>query len=216
MINHPQMWAKYKVLFWDFDGVILDSMDVRDKGFEITLADFPDDLVQELIRYHRKNGGLSRYVKFRYFYEELLNEPLSDNQLQQLANRFSEIMLNELGNKNLLINDAVRFLENLPQPFKMHIVSGSDQNELRELCRRLEVTRFFDSIHGSPKPKTEWVAELIEAHHYETKKAALIGDSINDLEAARDNGIEFIGYNNEALRSNSDYYIDTFISSHQK
>lgn len=212
MINHPQLWTKYDVLFWDFDGVILDSMNVRDKGFEMVLADFPDHQIEELLHYHRKNGGLSRYVKFKYFYEEILKEPLSDDHLQELANRFSEIMLNELGSKNLLISDAVQFLENLPRPYKMHIVSGSDQTELRELCRRLDVARFFDSIHGSPKPKTEWVTQLIKEHDYDKTAAALIGDSINDLHAARDNGIEFIGFNNEALRQDSDHYIDAFIS----
>lgn len=212
MINHPQLWNQYDVLFWDFDGVILDSMNVRDKGFELVLADFPAEQVQQLLDYHRKNGGLSRYVKFRYFYEEIRGESLSDERLQELANRFSEIMLNELGSKNLLIGDTTSFLENLPKPFTMHIVSGSDQTELRELCRRLEVASYFDSIHGSPKPKTEWVTELLNDHGYDTTKAALIGDSVNDLEAARDNSIDFIGYNNPKLREKSDHYIDAFNS----
>ena len=58
-----------KIIFWDFDGVILNSNKVRDSGFEIVLKDFPKNQVELLLNYHRQNGGLSRYVKFRYFFE---------------------------------------------------------------------------------------------------------------------------------------------------
>ena len=30
-----------ETIFWDFDGVIMDSMKVRDEGFEIVLKDYP-------------------------------------------------------------------------------------------------------------------------------------------------------------------------------
>ncbi len=209
-MNPSAPWDKYKVLFWDFDGVILDSMDVRDRGFEIVLADFPAGQVEKLMAYHRRNGGLSRYVKFRYFYEEILGESLSDERLQQLAASFSEIMLKELGNKNLLISDTLEFLNSTDSRFKMHVVSGSDQEELRQLCKRLEVDHFFDSIHGSPIPKTDWVREILAEKSYEKSATALIGDSVNDLDAARDNGIDFIGYNNPDLRAEADHYIETF------
>jgi hypothetical protein len=38
----------------------------------------------------------------------------------------------------------------------------------------------------------------------------LIGVSINDWEAANDNKIKFIGYNNKDLLQYSDNYIDNF------
>ena len=60
-----------RVIFWDFDGVILNSNKVRDKGFETVLSGFPKEEVDKLLKFHRQNGGLSRYVKFRYFFEEI-------------------------------------------------------------------------------------------------------------------------------------------------
>lgn len=209
-MNQSDTWKQYDVIFWDFDGVILDSMPVRDRGFELVLTDYPDHQVAALLQYHRENGGLSRYVKFRYFYEEVLREPLSDERLNELTSAFSEIMLNELGNSDLLIKDSVAFLKSAAPKFPMHVVSGSDQTELRELCRRLDLTDYFISIHGSPKPKTQWVGELLAEHQYAPPKAVLIGDSRNDLDAARDNKIEFIGYNNESLKAEADHYIHTF------
>ena len=63
-----------KTILWDFDGVILDSMKIRDWGFKEILKKFNKEDVKSLLKYHRENGGLSRYVKIRYFFEILLLE----------------------------------------------------------------------------------------------------------------------------------------------
>lgn len=211
-MTQAEIWSRFDNIFWDFDGVILDSMSVRDKGFELVLVEYEPGQVEQLLEYHRKNGGLSRYVKFRYFYEVILGKPLSQERLDELAGSFSRIMLDELGSPERLFGDTCDFLKNMHARFQMHIVSGSDQAELRELCRRLELTPFFRSIHGSPTPKTELVRNLLVGHDYDVGRTVLIGDSGNDLDAARDNGIQFIGYNNESLRAQSDFYIDRFQS----
>jgi phosphoglycolate phosphatase-like HAD superfamily hydrolase len=209
-MNQPEIWHNYDTILWDFDGVILDSMSVRDKGFELVLDHFEPEHVAQLLDFHRRNGGLSRYVKFRYFYEEILKEELSDERLAELAQSFSDIMLNELGNPDLLMADTHAFLQSAISRFRMHVVSGSDQKELRQLCDQLNLTRFFQSIHGSPTPKTELVRNLLIGHQYEPERTVLIGDSGNDLDAARDNGIAFIGYNNDKLRETADHYIEQF------
>lgn len=65
------MSNRIKTIFWDFDGVLMNSNAVRDKGFELVLADYPKDQVKQLMDFHQANGGLSRYVKFRYFFENI-------------------------------------------------------------------------------------------------------------------------------------------------
>lgn len=201
---------RYQTLLWDFDGVILNSMPIRDRGFVRVLEDFPEDQVEALLDYHRKNGGLSRYVKFRYFFEEIRGEELTDARLAELAAAFSRIMLEELGNPDLLIQPTHRFLDRKHKDFSMHVVSGSDQHELRKLCEILQLSHFFKSIHGSPTPKKEWVGRLMEQHSYEPQTTALIGDSINDYEAAAAHGVDFLGFNNPALEEVSVYYIRDF------
>lgn len=59
---------KLIVIFWDFDGVLMDPNSVRDIGFEQVLAKFPNTQVKQLFAFHRANGELSRYVKFRHFF----------------------------------------------------------------------------------------------------------------------------------------------------
>jgi phosphoglycolate phosphatase-like HAD superfamily hydrolase len=190
-----------KVIFWDFDGVILNSNVVRGKGFEEVLSGFPKEEVDKLLRFHRKNGGLSRYVKFRYFFEEIKGEEISEQKINDWASKFSDIMLSSLKDKSLLIPETNNFINENYQNYQMHIVSGSDQTELRELCKSLEIGHFFKSIHGSPTPKNDLVRMIIDEHNYDPRTGILIGDSINDYEAAKVNDLHFQAFGNQELES---------------
>lgn len=188
-----------KVIFWDFDGVLMDSNAVRDLGFERVLTEFPKEQVDRLLEFHQANGGLSRYVKFRYFFQEIRKEPISDSEILIWAEKFSLIMRELLVNPKLLIEETLNFVIENQGKYFMHITSGSDQNELRYLCQSMGIDHLFTSIHGSPKPKKEWVKELIEMHGYKKEECVLIGDSYNDFDAAKENGIKFMSYNNLEL-----------------
>ena len=196
-----------KNILWDFDGVILDSMDIRDSGFEKIFSKFDDSKTKLLLEYHRLNGGLSRYVKIRYFYEKILHQKIEDQQVLEYAQRFSDIMRKDLVNPKNLISDTVDFIRINHHNYNFHIVSGSDQNELRYLCNSLGISNYFKTIHGSPTAKNILVKELISDHGYSKKETCLVGDSINDYEASAVNNITFYGYNNLTLAS-KDNYID--------
>lgn len=188
-------------IIWDFDGVILNSMSIREWGFEEIFKEYPRDKVEKLLEFHSNNGGLSRYVKIRYFFKEILNRSITTNSLQELAESFSVLMKKELINKDHLIVDTINFIKLNYTKYNFHIASGSDQEELRFLCEKLGIAHFFKSIHGSPTPKSELVRKIIETKQYDLKRTCIIGDSINDYEAAKKNRILFFGYNNPLLKN---------------
>ncbi len=185
-----------KTVLWDFDGVILDSMKVRDWGFEQIFKDFDQKSINELLLFHNKNGGLSRYIKIKYFYEKILNKSISEKEVNEYAENFSFLMKKELIKTENLILDSTDFIKNNFQNYNFHIVSGSDQDELRFLCKELKISKYFKSIHGSPTPKNQLVSKLLENYEYDIDKTCLIGDSSNDYEAASINNIKFYNYNN--------------------
>jgi len=200
---------RYRVIFWDFDGVIMDSMPIRALGFVKTLADFPKSEVDRLLDFHNSNGGLSRYVKFRHFFEVIREEKVSDAQIMELANKFSEVMLSLLLNESLLINDSLSFIRQNYMNYIFHIVSGSDGNELRTICKELSLDKYFLTIEGSPTPKKQLVCDILRKGRYSQSECCLIGDSHNDAEAADVNRIVFYGYNNEKLKDDH-LYIENF------
>jgi len=188
-----------KSILWDFDGVLINSNEIRDLGFITTLKEYPKDQVDQLLAFHHENGGLSRYVKFKYFFENIRMETAEQSRIDELVSSFSKIMRTLLVNPDLLIKENMHFIEMNYDSFNMHIVSGSDGKELKYLCEELNIIKYFKSVHGSPTPKTQLVSELISKNNYNRNECILIGDSINDYEATNDNNIFFKGYGNEKI-----------------
>jgi phosphoglycolate phosphatase-like HAD superfamily hydrolase len=183
-----------KNILFDFDGVILDSMPIRDSGFAYLFKEYPEEQVTLLLNYHRNNGGLSRYHKIRYFYENILGKSITEEEVMVYAGRFSDIMRQQLLDPKLIIHDTIDFIKANYERFPMHVVSGSDGNELRWLCEQLGIATYFLSIEGSPTPKIKLVEDLLAKYEYQPAQTVLIGDSINDFDAAQKNNIEFLGY----------------------
>ncbi len=194
-----------EAIFWDFDGVLMDSNAVRDKGFSMVLADYPPEQVNELLVFHKANGGLSRYVKFRYFFETVRNEKISEEEVLLWADRFSVIMKQNLLNGNLLIEETLSWIKDNHSKHSMHVVSGSDQTELRYLCEHHGISRYFKDIVGSPTPKKQLVAALLHKYNYTPANCLLVGDSTNDYDAASENGLMFLPYNNPSISSLNSY-----------
>lgn len=191
-------------ILWDFDGVLMDSNAVRERGFECVLAGYPAGEVARLIAFHRENGGLSRYVKFRYFFESVRGEAITETEIQKLADMFSSHMRELLVDRSLLIEETMDLVRRFHAVVPMHIVSGSDQAELQHLCGELGIASFFRSIHGSPVAKIELVRRVVGDYGYRAGQCLLVGDSINDVDAARANHIGFVAYNNASLEPQSD------------
>ena len=81
-----------QTILWDFDGVLMNSNEVRDHGFVEVLKDYPDEQVEKLMIFHQNNGGLSRYVKFKYFFEEIRAESGTEREIEDWAQQVSRIM----------------------------------------------------------------------------------------------------------------------------
>tara|TARA_B100000959_G_C14875309_1_gene580173 strand:+ start:425 stop:1042 length:618 start_codon:yes stop_codon:yes gene_type:complete len=197
-------------ILFDFDGVILDSMTIRSYGFRKIFEKFDDELIEKLLRYHNENSGLSRYIKIKYFYNKLLGKEISEKDIQNYANNFSEIMKKKLTNKDYLIADTLEFIKDSFKKYNLHIVSGSDGEELRFLCKELGVNNYFKSIHGSPIHKNKLVESVLFDNDYVEKETILIGDSVNDYEAAEANNLDFYGFNNPSLTGLSEQYLEDY------
>ena len=197
-------------ILFDFDGVIIDSMPIREVGFRQIFQDFDIYLVDSMIDYHNQNGGLSRYEKIDFFFNKILKKPIQKNQSLSYAKSFSNIMKKELINKKYLITDSLFFIKGNYNKYNLHIVSGSDEEELKYLCNELGIATYFHSIHGSPTDKSTLVKKILLDNNYNMNETILIGDSINDLDASNDNGIKFYGYNNLNLRNLSDIYLQDY------
>ena len=84
---------KYKTIVFDCDGVILDSNVVKTEAYFSTAKNLgaSDSQAQQLVDYHVRLGGISRYHKFDWYVREVLKQPVTDNAIQVLLDEFSQI-----------------------------------------------------------------------------------------------------------------------------
>ncbi len=200
-----------KNILFDFDGVILDSMKIKGDGFVELFSDYSNDDVKLIEKYHYDNGGVSRFEKIRYFFNNIISKNISDEEVLILAGTFSKIIDKKLYDKNCLISETVKFISNNHKKYNLHIVSASEHNELNSLCDFFSIANYFITINGSPTEKKIIVNEILNKYNYKKNETILIGDSYNDYDAAVNNNIDFYGYNNLQLRNDSKIkYIDFF------
>ena len=81
-----------KVIIFDFDGVIADSVDIKTKAFGELFEEEGGDIAGRVVDYHLKNTGVSRYDKFRYIYKNMLKRELSDEKFRELCSRFEALV----------------------------------------------------------------------------------------------------------------------------
>jgi HAD superfamily hydrolase (TIGR01549 family) len=185
---------KYKHLIFDFDGVLVESNETRFDGFRLLFKNYPQDQVKRLVLYAKINGGLSRYEKIKYFFKQIRNEPIRDDTVQLLAKQYSELVKQKVIDAEP-VKGSLEFLSNHKNNYDFAVVSGADQEELRDVCKAREIDHFFLEILGSPTSKESNIALLLSKMGWGRKSCLFIGDSINDFDAARAQGIDFIGRN---------------------
>lgn len=199
-------------VIFDFDGVVLDSMPIKDKGFELLFADFDKASVDKILEFHQNNGGISRFVKIRYFFEKILGESITEGTVMEYADRYSKLMLAELTDKKYIIQETVDFIKSRYRQIPMHVASGTEERETRYICECLGLSQYFVSVYGSPRAKNDVVKSIIEENGYDRYQVVMIGDSRADYDAAKHNGLIFCGFNSERMREFSDFYIEDYAS----
>ncbi len=179
-----------KALIFDLDGVIIDSAEIKTKAFELLFADYPDK-VGEIIDYHHRNAGISRYVKFRYIYERILGRELSPQEEAGLGERFSRIVLERVLEAPL-VPGTEEFLRQNKDHYHFFVVSGTPEKELWNIMVFRQLDRFFQEIHGSPKQKAEIVEDILDRYSLERREVVFVGDAQSDRVAAERVGVSFI------------------------
>ena len=182
---------EYDIFIYDCDGVILDSNKLKSNAFTEALPDEPPDLVAEFVEYHKENGGISRYKKFRYYFEGMKKQVEAEAEIEKALNNFATIVSQGLISCNY-IPGALEFIENLFKLNKrMFVVSGSDENELIQVFIKRGIDHYFEKIYGSPANKEENTNKVVFSMS-KAKKGLFFGDSKSDYIASKKFGLDFV------------------------
>ncbi len=179
-----------KAIIFDFDGVIVESADIKTEAFRKLFSSYPDK-VDRIVNHHLENMGISRYVKFRYIFENILHKELTQNEEAQLGERFSQIVLGEIL-KAPFVAGVLDFFKNCDGRYQLFIASGTPQDELDHVVLKRGLKDYFRGIYGSPRQKLDIIESILRQNNILQNEAVFVGDAESDLIAAKETGIYFI------------------------
>jgi len=179
----------YDSYFFDCDGVILDSNEVKTKAFRDTLNFYNSNYTQEFLDYHISNNGISRENKFKYYFEKILKNPNITNTDLYL-NKFHSFVMDGL-KKSQLIDGFYKFIILLNNnKKKTFVISAGSKREIDCVFKLKKIDIFFNGIYGSDHSKIHHIREITKKNNF--KKGVFFGDSKVDYLAALASNLDFI------------------------
>ena len=189
-----------KLVFFDFDGVILNSMPIKTEAFGELFAHYGEEVRRQVVEYHVANGGVSRYEKFRYYYREILCEEVSEEHLSELGVRFTELTMDMILSADFIPGAEAVLADLKEKGIPAVVASGAPQSDLDQVIANRGLGDCFVEAHGSPKAKADTVREVCDRFGIEADRCVFVGDAMNDFNAALSLPMPFLGVESPDVR----------------
>lgn len=205
MASIEVMLKNAKIIFWDFDGVIKDSVQAKADAFEKLFEPYGKEVAKKVRDHHEENGGVSRYVKIP-IYLSWVDVEQSPAMVETFCQKFSKLVLEAVVNSPW-VPGVKNYIEAHSGNQKFVLVTATPQNEIEVILEKLELTKKFTHIYGYPKKKSSVIKEILERYSVSPLESIMVGDADVDLNAANENGVPFLlrmaSYNNNLQRTYS-------------
>jgi beta-phosphoglucomutase-like phosphatase (HAD superfamily) len=185
-----------QALFFDFDGVIVDSIATKTEAFRTLFGEYDAKIVEEVVAYHQQHGGISRVEKIRYAYQHIIKQPLSDEGLANLAAVYAALVVEKVVSADWIAG-AKGFLDSVQGTMPIFVISGTPEKELRYIVERRGMAGYFRDVLGSPIRKPVHIRNLVTDHRFVPEQCVFVGDALTDFYAARETGLTFVGIQGE-------------------
>lgn len=179
-----------RAVIFDFDGVILDSNELKTEAFREVFARFPEH-ADRMMAYHHAHVSQSRYAKFAYLVEDLLGRPGDRQAIDALADAFAARLRARMDTCPF-VPGAREMLEDLGRDVPLYLASVTPEAELLRLLEVHGIRRHFTRVFGCPPwTKPDAVAAIVQERGG-ADGLVLVGDSSGDQQAAAANGVPFV------------------------
>lgn len=181
---------KYKYIFWDWNGTVLDDLDASLCAVN-GLLEIYDKPPLDLDTYYS-------YIDtpIYKFYEHLFD--LNEVNMEIIKPIFGELYA-RFDHKIVLSNGAMQTLKDCKNMgIKQYILSAAHKDDIYYYADKLGVTAIFDKIEGASDydagSKVERAKRLIEDEKIAPEECLMVGDTLHDLDTANAIGIDCILY----------------------
>lgn len=179
-----------KIIFFDFDGVIKESLDVKTNAFVKLFEPFGIEVAERVRKHHLVNGGMSRYDKFPV-YLSWANQPVTTDIVNQYCQQFSKLAFQGVIDSEWVPGVKEFIIENYKKVILI-VVSATPQHEMEDILMALNFINYFAEIFGAPASKKESIRQSLEKYKITPEECLMIGDARADMDAAAHNNVPFL------------------------
>ncbi len=186
-----------QALFFDFDGVIVDSARTKTEAFRTLFSDYSGELIEKIVDHHVQNGGISRVDKIAHVHEHILGKALSEKDLKLWSQRYSQLVVEKVITANWIAGAEEFFAKGVEEKVKVFVISGTPEDELQYILDARGMSNLFLERLGSPVKKPVHIRALVSKYDLDPQRCVFIGDALTDYNAAKETGLHFVGIQGE-------------------
>lgn len=190
LIPVMQIIADARLIFWDFDGVIKDSVDVKTRAFEALFRPYGGKVAARVREHHQANGGISRFEKMP-LYLGWVGLDATEKNVVDFCRRFSSAVLDAVIDSPW-VPGVLDYLERFHHEQHFVLVTATPQSEIEIILDRIGIAHYFQKVFGAPMSKAKVISDVLNELNIPLSRALMIGDAESDLLAAEQNGVPFL------------------------
>jgi phosphoglycolate phosphatase-like HAD superfamily hydrolase len=179
-----------KAIFWDFDGVIKDSVEVKADAFESLFLPFGEKIAKKVRQHHEDHGGMSRFNKLP-IYLAWAGQESTQGIVDRYADKFSQLVKKKVID-SVWVDGVKEYLQEYYHKQRFFLITATPQLEIEYILDQLKIKCYFQKIIGSPISKGKAIESLLKEYDVDPIQAIMVGDSISDYKAAESNRVAFI------------------------
>lgn len=179
-----------EAIFFDVDGVLIDSLAIKGNAFSRAFSDFPD-AHDEIVSFHFAHGGVNRREKIAALHHMIVGRAPSERELADRITSFAVAVVQGVVAAPEIPGAGAAVAE-WSKKSTLYAVSATPTDELLTIFDRRDLTQYFRCVLGWPPHKELIIKEILDANGYIPSSCILVGDSFEDLQAAIGAGVMFI------------------------
>ena len=177
-----ELLSKASVVFWDFDGVIKESTSIKSLAYEQMFSEYGSKILERVMEHHNKNGGVSRDLKFPFYFNEFVGIKLSSQDIEDRCNEYSRLVVQKVIDAPWVAG-ILDYLNSNSFHQRFVLITGTPYVEIIEILTALDIIDCFQTVYGSPTTKIKALNQEIQSDT-DVSKCLFIGDTLTDYEAA--------------------------------
>ena len=188
--SFPSLLNSALLIFWDFDGVVKDSLDIKGLAFENLFLSFGPEIASRVRIHHDRNGGVSRFEKIP-LYLKWAGQPTSPQQVKEFCDRFAKSVQQGVIDAPWVPGVREYLLENFTKQYFV-LITATPQEEIEQILDALDISHCFREVYGAPTNKASAIAAVLDQQMCQPIRSLMIGDAETDRQAALFNSVPFL------------------------